>query len=430
MTRTILTLASVIFALPAAAQDLTSVTFGTNWLPQAEHGGYYQALADGTYEDCGLDVTIAPGGPQVNNRALLLAGRIQFHMGGNLLQAFNAAEEQIPLKVVAAHFQKEPQVIMTHPGAGFDTWESLTTAPTLFIGENGYQSYYQWMIDAYGFTAEQREPYTFNSAPFLADKKSGQQGYVTSEPYAIEQAGGFVPTIFLLADYGFDTYATTVEAMADFIEENPDAVKCFVDGSALGWTNYLYGDPSAGNAKILEANADMTQDQLDFSIEKMKEYGIVDSGELAGNGNRRDDRRPHPEFLREDARRGRRPGRDRRQRHLHARLREPWRRSGPQSGADPVSTLADPAAPAGDRGRPHRLAVRRLEAVRERDAGAGGRRPRRRAGRVPQPARPLRLRQVDDPAPRRRARPAHRRDHHLGRAPPSAMSASSSRSRH
>ncbi|UOM35836.1 ABC transporter substrate-binding protein [Acuticoccus sp. I52.16.1] len=279
MTRTVLTLASLLVALPAAAQDPTPVTFGTNWLPQAEHGGYYQALADGTYEECGLDVTIAPGGPQVNNRALLLAGKIQFHMGGNLLQAFSAANEGIPLKVVAAHFQKEPQVIMTHPGEGFDTWESLTEVPTLFLGENGYQSYYQWMMDAYGFKAEQRKPYTFNPAPFLADKKSGQQGYVTSEPYAIEQAGGFVPNIFLIADYGFDTYATTVEVMSSLIEEDPEAVQCFVDASALGWTTYLYGDASAGNALILEANADMTQDQIDFSIAKMKEYGIVDSGE-------------------------------------------------------------------------------------------------------------------------------------------------------
>ena len=285
MKRILFTVLSAAVALPAMAQDgLTPVTFGTNWLPQAEHGGYYQAVADGTYEACGLDVSIAPGGPQVNNRALLLAGRIQFHMGGNLLQAFSAAAEGIPLKVVAAHFQKEPQVIMTHPGEGFDTWESLPGLPTIFVGENGYQSYYQWMIDAYGFTVEQRKPYTFNAAPFLADKKSGQQGYVTSEPFAIEQQGGFTPNIFLLADYGFDTYATTVEVMDDLIEADPDAVQCFVDGSAIGWTNYLYGDPSLGNELILDANPDMTEEQLAYSIEKMKEYGIVDSGDSLEEG--------------------------------------------------------------------------------------------------------------------------------------------------
>jgi len=267
----------------AGAQDLTEVTFGTNWLPQAEHGGYYQAIADGTYQDCGLSVTIAPGGPQVNNRALLIAGRIEFLMGGNLLQAFLAAEQGIPLKVVAAHFQKEPQVFMSHPGEGLDTFESLKDA-TLFVGENGFQSFYQWMIDEYGFTAEQREPYTFNPAPFLANPKSAQQGYVTSEPFAIEREGGFEPNIFLLADYGFDSYATTVETMQDVIDTMPEAVQCFVDGSTIGWYRYLYGDPSAANELIKAANPDMTDEQIAFSIEKMKEYGIVDSGDALTMG--------------------------------------------------------------------------------------------------------------------------------------------------
>ncbi|MBJ3775941.1 ABC transporter substrate-binding protein [Acuticoccus sp. 2012] len=278
MTRIFILALAAATAGTAHAQDLTAVTFGTNWLPQAEHGGYYQSVADGTYAACGLDVTIAPGGPQVNNRALLLAGRIQFHMGGNLLQAFNAAEQGIPLKVVAAHFQKEPQVLMTHPDQGLDTWDSLKTID-LLIGENGFQSYYQWMISEYGFSADQRKPYTFNPAPFLANPRSGQQGYVTSEPYAIETQGGFKPVIFLLADYGFDTYATTVEVMAKTAEESPEMVQCFVDGSAIGWYNYLYGDRSAADALILEANPEMTQAQLDYSVDKMKEYGIVDSGD-------------------------------------------------------------------------------------------------------------------------------------------------------
>jgi len=286
MTRTIaLALALAATTGAAAAQELTEVSFGTNWLPQAEHGGYYQAMVDGTYEACGLDVTIVPGGPQVNNRALLLAGRLEFHMGGNLLQAFSAAQQGIPLVVVAAHFQKDPQVLLSHPDQGLDTWESLQDADvTLYIGENGFQSYYQWMMDAFAFTAEQREPYTFNPGPFLANPNSAQQGYLTSEPFAIERAGGFVPNVFLIADQGWNTYATTVEVMQDFLDENPDAVECFVDGSATGWVTYLYGDRSAADAAILEANPEMTQEQLDYSVSKLKEYGIVDSGSAAENG--------------------------------------------------------------------------------------------------------------------------------------------------
>lgn len=260
-----------------AASHLTEVSFGTNWVAEAEHGGYYQAVADGTYEACGLKVTIVPGGPQVNNRALMLAGKIDFSMGGNLLQAFSAVKEGIPLKVIAAHFQKEPQVLLTHPGK-VSSFEDLKSIEKMIIGDNGFQSFYQWMMAEYGFEADKRVPYTFNPAPFIADENSAQQGYITSEPFAVENEGGFKPDIWLLSDAGFNTYATTVEAMQDTLDNKPDAVKCFVEGSAIGWANYLYGDPSAANALIKEHNPEMSDAQIAFSIDKLKEYGIVVSG--------------------------------------------------------------------------------------------------------------------------------------------------------
>ena len=263
-------------ATTAGAENM-KVVFGTNWLAQAEHGGYYQSVADGTYAACGLDVEIVSGGPQVNNRALMLAGRIQFHMGGDMLQAFNAVKEGIPVVAVAATFQKHPQVIVAHPETA-STWEDLKNL-TLLIGDNGFTSYYQWMIAAHGFTVEQRVPYTFNPAPFLADKNTGMQGFLSSEPYLVEKEGGFTPNVFLIADNGYSTYATTIETMQQTIDENPEAVQCFVDGSAIGWYNYLYGDNSAANAMILEANPDMTQDKIDYAIAKMKENGIVVSGD-------------------------------------------------------------------------------------------------------------------------------------------------------
>ena len=272
----IIALGAALAAGSAGAQDLTPVSFGTNWLAQAEHGGFYQSVADGTYAECGLDVTIVSGGPQVNNRALMLADRIQFHMGGDLLQAFNAVAQDIPVVAVAATFQKHPQVIIAHPGVA-DSWEELKDL-TLLIGDNGFASYYQWMIAAHGFTVEQRQPYTFNPAPFLADDQLAMQGYLSSEPYVIQTEGGFTPNVFLIADAGYSTYATTIETMASTIEESPEVVECFVEGSILGWYNYLYGDNDAANALIMEANADMTQDKIDFAISMMIDNGIVDSG--------------------------------------------------------------------------------------------------------------------------------------------------------
>jgi NitT/TauT family transport system substrate-binding protein len=261
---------------PAIAAD--KVSFGTNWLAEAEHGGYYQAYADGTYAKYGLDVTIVQGGPQANNAILLAAGKLDFYMGGNLLEAFDAVEQNLPLVVVAAHFQKDPQMVMSHPGVGLDKWSELPKA-TAFIAKGGLATFYQWMKTAYGFKEENVKPYTFNPQPFISDKNSIQQGYVTSEPYAVEKEGHFKPNIFLFADYGYSTYATTVETLAETISKNPDLVRRFVDASTIGWYHYLYGDNSKANDLIKKDNPDMTDDQIAFSIAEMKQYGIVDSGD-------------------------------------------------------------------------------------------------------------------------------------------------------
>ena len=259
------------------AHALDKVTFGTNWLPEAEHGGFYEAVADGTYAKCGLDVTIVPGGPQVNNQAMLMAGKLTFNMVGNLLIPFNAVEQGIPVKVVAAEFQKDPQILMTHPGR-VKTFAEVATLPKQIIGGNAFESFYKWLITAYGFKASDRVPYTFNPAPFIADVNSAQQGYVTSEPYAVEQQGKFKPDVWLLADHGWKTPSTLTEAMQSTIDQHPDWVKCFNDASAIGWTNYLYGDPTPANKMILAANSEMDQKQLDFSRNQLIKYGIVDSG--------------------------------------------------------------------------------------------------------------------------------------------------------
>ncbi|MGB6119199.1 MAG: ABC transporter substrate-binding protein [Mesorhizobium sp.] len=292
MMKQLLATAAFIALCAGAASAQEKVTFQSNWLAQAEHGGYYQAVADGTYAACGLDVTIAQGGPQIAGRPLMLAGKVDFFMGGNTLQAFSAVEQNIPVRVVAANFQKEPQVLMTHPGQGLDTWEQAKNAEQFIIGDEGFQTFFRWMEAEYGFDPAKRIPYSFNPAPFIANKKSAQQGYVTSEPYAVEKEGGFVPNQFLLADYGFDTYSTTIETLQETIDKRPQVVQCFVDGSAKGWYNYLYGDNKAANELIRKDNPDMTEEQLDFSVAQMKKFGIVDSGdaEKLGIGAMTDER--------------------------------------------------------------------------------------------------------------------------------------------
>lgn len=276
--------ASLASAAPARALD--EIVFATNWLAEAEHGGFYQALADGTYEAYGLDVTILQGGPMVNNRARLIAGQAHFYMSGNLLQPINAMTQDIPAIIqVAAIFQKEPQVFMVHPDAGIETLEDLAQLPMIFMGNVVFASVFQWMKAEWpAFRDEQRRPYSFTVAPFLANPNSAQQGYVTSEPFTAAREGGIEPRIFLVADYGFDTPSTMIEARLDYVEANPDIVQRFVDASIIGWYNYLYGDNTAGNALIQQENPEMSAEIMAFALEQMRARGLVDSGVALENG--------------------------------------------------------------------------------------------------------------------------------------------------
>ena len=267
----------------AGAQALDKVSFGTNWVAEAEHGGFYQALADGTYREYGLDVTIVPGGPLINNRILLPIGRLDFFMSANTLQSFDAVEQNVPTVAVAAMFQKDPQVLIAHPDVGVDKFEDLRGF-TLFVSKEGIATYFQWLKTDYKFNESRVKPYTFNAQPFLADRQSAMQGYVTSEPYAIEKQGRFKPKIFLLAEYGFNAYSTLIETRRDLAENKPELVQRFVDASIIGWYHYLYGDNSPGNMLIKKHNPEMTDELLAYSIATMKEYGIVDSGDAATLG--------------------------------------------------------------------------------------------------------------------------------------------------
>jgi NitT/TauT family transport system substrate-binding protein len=284
MTRIFLTALAALAALAATsagqtrAQALDKVTFGTNWMAEGEHGGFYQALADGTYKKYGLDVTIRQGGPSVNNRILLPVGKIDFFLSANSLEGFDAVTQNLPTIEVAALFQKDPQVLIAHPDQGVEKFEDLKNL-TLFVSAEGMATYYQWLKADYGFKDTQAKPYTFNPQPFLADKKSAMQGYVTSEPFAIETAAKFTPKVFLLADQGFSAYSTLIETRRDLVDKKPDLVQRFVDASIIGWYNYIYNNNAEANALIKQQNPEMSDDLLAYSVAKMKAYGIVDSGD-------------------------------------------------------------------------------------------------------------------------------------------------------
>lgn len=268
-------LAVSLLGQAAVAQD--KVTLATNWRAQPGHGGFYQALADGTYKKYGLDVTIQQGGPQVNNRPMLPAGRVDFLMAGNMLLPFDNIKQGVPTTVVAAYFQKDPQILIAHPGQGYEKFTDLTKAPTILLSKDGQISYFQWMKKAYGFQDQQVRPYNFSLSQFLADKKAVQQGYATSEPISVEKQAGFKPLAFSLADAGWSTYGMVIETRKDLVEKKPDLVQRFVEASNIGWYNYLYGNRAAADALIRETNPDITADYTDKSIPILREH--IDSGD-------------------------------------------------------------------------------------------------------------------------------------------------------
>lgn len=278
--RACLALSGTLLAVSALAQDLDQVTFGTSWYAQAEHGGFYQALATGIYEDYGLDVSIEMGGPQVNGMQLLLAGRIDFNMGypiGNI----NAVAEDLPAVTVAASMQGDPQALLAHPWV--ESFEQMQAEDLpIYVATSAHSTFWPWLKAEFGFTDDDIRPYTFSVAPFLNNENIVQQGYISSEPFAMMQ-GGVEPNIFLFADYGYPAYATTIETTQRMIDDNPDVVRRFVQASMEGWASYLQ-DPAPGNALIQQDNPEMTDEQIEFGLAQMAEYGLVVGGDAAEMG--------------------------------------------------------------------------------------------------------------------------------------------------
>ena len=267
-------LLAAFFVVVSPAHALEPVSFATDWKAQAEQGGFYQAKALGLYEKAGLDVTIRGGGPGVNIPQLLGAGAIDFGMGSNSFIPLNMVRAGVPATAVMAAFQKDPQVLITHPRDDIKSLSDMKDKPVM-IADASVNAFWVWLKARYGFSDRQIRKYTFNLAPFLVNEQAIQQGYVTSEPYTIAEQGGIDPQVFLLSDYGYPSYAAMVLAQNRLIEDKPEIVQAFVNASIEGWRSYIFSDPAPGNALILKANPDMTQDILDQATEQMRARAML-----------------------------------------------------------------------------------------------------------------------------------------------------------
>jgi len=265
------------------AGGLRPIRLQTDWRAEAEQGGFYEALANGEYAKRGLKVTIVPGGPGVNVPQMVASGAVDMGVGSNSFIVMNLAAEHVPVKAVAAFMQKDPQVLIAHPDAGIHSLADMKGHPIL-LSDASVTAFWVWLKAKYGFTDDQVRKYTFSNAPFLADKRIVQEGYVTSEPYTIEKEGRLKPAVFLLADEGYPGYAAMVLAPDRLIASDPKAVGAFVEASAAGWKDYLFGNPAPGDALILKDNHEITEDVLAQARDKMRAYRIVASGDAKDQG--------------------------------------------------------------------------------------------------------------------------------------------------
>ncbi len=265
-------------SLATAARAADKVTFGLDWVAEPEYGGYYQALATGIYKKYGLDVTIQEGGPNVNNAELLVAGRLTFDITSNAFLALNFAQEHIPFVAVAAGFQKDPDILMAHPGVGEDDFAELKGKP-IAVSSDTRASWWIYLRAKYGYSDSQLRPYGFSLAPFFTNPTAVQEAYVTSEPYLVHKQTGQWPVVMTLSSSGFDGYASLIATSRKLVQTDPSLVRRFIEASTEGWYSYLYGDPTPAFKAILAANPDMTPGLLHYGYEQLKSRGIVDSGD-------------------------------------------------------------------------------------------------------------------------------------------------------
>jgi len=275
-------LAAMLLAWAGGAQAAQKVTLLTSWKAQAEHGGYYTAVAKGYYSACGLDVTIRPGGPMVDQKQLLAAGAVDLIQTSYTDDAFALNAAGFKARGVAAFFQKNPQILMTHPGNGVNSLADMKGKP-IMISVGLRATVWPFLREKYGFTDSQMRSYTGQLQPWLVDPQAIQQGLITNEPFQVQKQTGTWPKSFLLADNGYGAYASLIVVPQKMIDETPKAVQCFVDGSISGWNDFLK-DPAPGLALIRKDNPDNPDDLVAYVVKTLKDQGIIENAETAKHG--------------------------------------------------------------------------------------------------------------------------------------------------
>ncbi|WP_221033131.1 ABC transporter substrate-binding protein [Actomonas aquatica] len=247
---------------------LPKVTFQTDWYPQAEHGGYYQAVTSGYFADAGIEVDILPGGPGALATQKVATGRADFAMGRSD-DVMLAVQEGMPIVIVCALMQHDPQALLLHEENPITSFAELDGKSIMTVPGSG------WLVNleaTYDIDIN-IIPMNYGLAQFMSDKNFIQQCFVTNEPYYVRENGGS-PKTMLLANSGYDPYRV-IFTSRKYAEAHPDRVRAFINASIKGWETFLNGDATAAKALIASRNEAMHTEFMDFSIAAMKESQLV-----------------------------------------------------------------------------------------------------------------------------------------------------------
>ncbi len=254
---------------PEAEEGPPIVRFQTDWYPQPEHGGYYQAVAEGLFEAEGIKVEIFPGGPGSLGPQKVATGKAELAMGRSD-DVMLAVQEGLPIVIVCALMQHDPQALLLHE-----------SNPVNSLADLDGKSVMSTPGTAWALNVEKRYnlemsiiPMNYGLAQFMSDPNFIQQCFITNEPYFVRQNGG-KPKTLLLAQPGYDPYRV-IFTSKKYAREHPDRIRAFVAASIKGWDHFIYGDATAAKAMIASRNEAMNEEFMTFSIDTMRENRLVD----------------------------------------------------------------------------------------------------------------------------------------------------------
>ena len=269
-------------ALPAQAQAQEKIRFGLNWYPQAEHCGWFQAQAAGLYKQAGLDVQLIGGSPDRNIPLLVAAGELELGMGSSFT-TLNMVAQHIPGQTIAAFLQKDPQTLVAHADQGVAKLDDLK-GRSIMVAKFSQAEFWAFLKQKYGFKDAQLKPYAYSPAPFLADPKAVQQGYITEDAMLLGKALPKPPVSILLADYGYDNYASTVFGMQPYLKAHDKAVAAFVEATRAGWQQCIDGDYTPALKAVLAADPKHDEALFRFKMTQLRERAMVKSGDALAGG--------------------------------------------------------------------------------------------------------------------------------------------------